>query len=413
MNAETIQAPLGALHGVRVLDFTQLLQGPYATQMLGDLGADIIKVEKAGSGDLYRSMTFFNAWIAGKESPCFLAWNRNKRSLALDLKQPRGRAIIERFVRTCDVVVENFRPGVMARLGFGYDECVKLNPRIVYCSATGWGKDGPYVDRPGQDLLVQGLTGAAFTSGRAEAGAVPLGTALCDQLGALHVVQGILAALYARERTGRGQQVHVSLLASAIAFQAQDFFTIQNLHRKFERPRSGIGHPGNGAPFGIYRTADGYLTIAMNPWENLVAALGDPTLARFSDPQERFDRRDEIYELIQAILLGRTTDAWLEIMLALDLWVARAQPQDEVERDPQVVQQRLFTAVRHPTAGELKVTNVALTLEGTPASIRRPPPLVGEHGRELLSEAGFSPDEIEQAIRDRVVTIETEAPAGP
>ncbi len=406
MKAENKTAAPGALAGVRVLDFTQLLQGPYATQMLGDLGADIIKVEKAGSGDLYRSMTFFNAWIAGKESPCFLAWNRNKRSLALDLKQPRGREIIERLVRQCDVVVENFRPGVMQRLGFSYADCAKLNPRIVYCSASGWGRDGPYVDRPGQDLLVQGLTGAAFTSGRADAGAVPIGTAMCDQLGALHIVQGVLAALYSRERTGQGQEIHVSLLASALAFQAQDFFTIQNLHRKFERPHSGIGHPGNGAPFGIYRTADGYLTIAMNPWDRMVTALGDPTLVRYADPQVRFERRDEIFEEIQRILLKRSTDEWLEVMLELDLWVARAQPQDQVEKDPQVRQQKLFTTVRHPTAGELKVTNVALQMSGTPATIRRPPPLVGEHGRELLSEMGFTEEEINQAVADGVVTIE-------
>lgn len=408
-NEQTTAAP-GALDGVRVLDFTQLLQGPYATQMLGDLGADIIKVEKAGSGDLYRSMTFFNSWIAGKESPCFLAWNRNKRSLALDLKQARGREIIERFVQRCDVVVENFRPGVMSRLGFGYADCAKLNPRIIYCSASGWGKDGPYVDRPGQDLLVQGLTGVAFTSGRADAGAVPLGTALCDQLGALHIVQGVLAALYSRERTGRGQQIHVSLLASALAFQSQDYFTIHNLHRKFERPRSGIGHPGNGAPFGIYRTADGYLTIAMNPWDLMVTALGDPALARYGDPQMRFDRRDEIFETIQRILVTKTTDAWLDIMLGLDLWVARAQPQDQVDQDPQVIQQKLFTTVNHPTAGELKVTNVALDLGGTPATIRRPPPLTGEHGAELLAEMGYTAKEIQQAVADGVVTIER-APA--
>lgn len=396
----------GALAGVRVLDFTQLLQGPYATQMLGDLGADIIKIEKAGSGDLYRSMTFFNAWIAGTESPCFLAWNRNKRSLALDLKQPRGRRIIERLVQRCDVVVENFRPGVMRRLGFGYEDCARLNPRIIYCSASGWGRTGPYVDRPGQDLLVQGLTGAAFTSGRADAGAVPLGTALCDQLGALHIVQGVLAALYHREKTGRGQEVHVSLLASAIAFQAQDFFTIHNLHRNFERPQSGIGHPGNGAPFGIYQTADGFLSIAMNPWDRLVEALGDPSLRRFDDPQTRFDQRDTIFAELQSILLRRTTDEWLAIMLKLDLWVARAQPQTEVANDPQVQSQGLFTTVEHPTAGNLRVTRPALELSATPASIRRPPPGVGEHGRELLAEAGFSADDIEAAVRDGVITIE-------
>lgn len=396
----------GALAGVRVLDFTQLLQGPYATQMLGDLGADVIKVEKAGSGDLYRSMTFFNAWIAGNESPCFLAWNRNKRSIALDLKSPRGRQVVERLVASCDVVVENFRPGVMQRLGFGYADCAKLNPRIIYCSASGWGRGGPYADRPGQDLLVQGVTGAAFTSGRADDGAVPLGTALCDQLGALHIVQGVLAALYHRERTGRGQEIHISLLASAIAFQSQDYFTIQNLNRKFERPHSGIGHPGNGAPFGIYHTKDGYLSIAMNPWDKIVAALGDPALARYTDPQVRFDRRDEIFEEIQRILVTKTTDAWLDIMLGLDLWVARAQPQHEVETDPQVVHQRLFTTVEHPTAGTLKVTNVAIEMSGSPAAIRRPPPLVGEHGREVLAELGFTPREIDEAIASRAVTIE-------
>lgn len=401
----------GALDGVRVLDFTQLLQGPYATQMLGDLGADVVKVERAGSGDLYRSMTFFNEWIAGRESPCFLAWNRNKRSIALDLKQPQGRRIVEQLVRRSDVVVENFRPGVMDRLGFGYTGCARINPRIIYCSASGWGKDGPYVDRPGQDLLVQGLTGAAFTSGQADAGAVPIGTALCDQLGALHIVQGVLAALYSRERTGRGQEIHVSLLSSAIAFQAQDYFTIQNLKHPFERPRSGIGHPGNGAPFGIYRTADGYLSIAMNPWDRLVEALGEPELSKYSDPQVRFDRRDEIFEEIQSILLRRKTDEWLEIMLALDLWVARAQTQAEVERDPQVIAQEIFTTVDHPTAGPLKVTNVALKMSGTPASIRRPPPLVGQHSREILEEIGWSAADIDAAVAERCVTAEV-PPAG-
>ncbi|OAM88100.1 CoA transferase [Termitidicoccus mucosus] len=405
MTATTHQP--GALDGVRVLDFTQLLQGPYATQMLGDLGADVIKVERAGTGDLYRSMTFFNEWIAGRESPCFLAWNRNKRSIALDLKRSEGRAVVERMAAQCDVVVENFRPGVMARLGFGYEDCARLNPRIIYCSATGWGRDGPYAERPGQDLLVQGLTGAAFTSGRADAGAVPLGTALCDQLGALHIVQGVLAALYHRERTGRGQEVQVSLLASALAFQAQDFFTIHNLHRSFERPRSGIGHPGNGAPFGIYRTADGWLSIAMNPWDRIVTALGDPSLARYDDPQARFDRRDEVFEAIQKILLARTTDEWLEIMLGLDLWVARAQTQDAVHRDPQVMHENLFTSVAHPVAGEIKMTNVPVRLSATPGSIRRPPPLLGEHGRELLAGFGYDEAEIDGLIAGGVVSIAT------
>lgn len=395
-----------ALQGLRVLDFTQLLQGPYATQMLGDLGADVIKIEKAGTGDLYRSMTFFNEWIGEGESPCFLAWNRNKRSLALDLKKPEGREIILKLAAKADVVMENFRPGVMDRLGFGYEDLKKINPRLIYCGASGWGETGPYVERPGQDLLVQGLTGAAFTSGQADAGAVPLGTALCDQLGALHMVYGVLAALYHRERTGEGQRLHVSLLASALAFQAQDFFTIHNLHRAFERPRSGIGHPGSGAPFGIYKTRDGYLSIAMNPWEKIVEGLGDPSLARYQDPQVRFDRRDEIFEELQTILLTRTTDEWLERLLALDLWVAKAQPQTEVHDDPQVRHLGLFTQVTHPTVGELTVTNIPVQFSKTPGKIGRPAPLVGEHGREILADLGYTEEEIHTLSEQRVITVQ-------
>ena len=396
-----------ALQGLRVLDFTQLLQGPYATQMLGDLGADVIKIEKAGTGDLYRSMTFFNEWIGEHESPCFLAWNRNKRSLALDIKKPEGREIIMKLAAKADIVMENFRPGVMDRLGFGYEDFKKINPRIIYCGASGWGESGPYVERPGQDLLVQGLTGAAFTSGRADAGAVPLGTALCDQLGALHMVYGVLAALYHRERTGEGQKIHVSLLASALAFQAQDFFTIHNLHRTFQRPNSGIGHPGNGAPFGIYQTSDGYISIAMNPWPKIIEGLGDPTLARYNDPQVRYDSRDEIFNELQKILRTRSTDEWLERLLALDLWVAKAQPQSQVADDPQVKHMGLFTTVNHPTAGDVTVTNIPIQMSATPGEIRRPAPLIGQHGPEILEELGYTAAEVAALTTGKVITVQS------
>lgn len=269
-----MNVPDQALDGVTVLDFTQLLQGPYATQMLGDLGADIIKIEKAGSGDLYRSMTFFNQWLPGKESPCFIPWNRNKRSLAIDLKAPEARELIFRLVEKADIVVENFRPGVMEKLGFGYGQLRERNPGVIYCSATGWGPDGPYVTRPGQDLLVQGVSGAAMASGKKSDGPVAIGTALSDQLGAMHIVYSVLAALFYRTRTGKGQKIDINLLQSVLAFEMQDFFTVQNLGRGFERPESGIAHPGNGAPFGIYETADGWISIAMNPWERIVEALG-------------------------------------------------------------------------------------------------------------------------------------------
>jgi len=396
-----------ALEHLRILDFTQLLQGPYATQMLGDLGADVIKIEKAGSGDLYRSMTFFNEWIGDGESPCFLAWNRNKRSLAINLKDPEARAIILKLAEKADVVVENFRPGVMAKLGLGYEDLKQVNPEIVYCSATGWGPDGPYVKRPGQDLLVQGLSGATLASGKQSDGPVAIGTAISDQLGALHIVYSVLAALVHQQRTGEGQEIQVNLLQSVLAFEMQDFFTVQNMGRTFERPESGIAHPGNGAPFGLYPTQDGHLSIAMSPWSKIVEATGDEALAVYDDPQTLYDKRDEIYDALASRLVQKTTEEWLEIMLALDIWCAPVLSQEEVAHDPQVQHLNAFTEIEHPKAGKVKVTNIPFRMSATPGSIRRPSPLVGQHGAEILREVGYDDAGLAALQARGTITIET------
>jgi crotonobetainyl-CoA:carnitine CoA-transferase CaiB-like acyl-CoA transferase len=395
-----------ALEGIRVLDFTQLLQGPYATQMLGDLGADVIKVERNGSGDLYRSMTFFNEWIAGNESPCFMAWNRNKRSISIDMKSDEGRKILYTLVKTADIVMENFRPGVMQRLGYGYEKLKEINPKLIYCSASGWGDDGPYLKRPGQDLLVQSVSGAIMTSGKSTDGPVALGTALCDQVNALNSVYAILAALFYRERTGIGQEIKTNLLSSAIAFQMQDYFTIQNLGKHFTRPNSGIGHPGNGAPFGTYQTLNGYLTIAMSPWNKLVEALGDETLEEYSDSQVLYDQRDEIYYRIEAITKTKTTEEWLDIMLAFDLWVSRVNRQEDVPADEQVLFNNTFIEIEHTKAGKIKVTNIPFTMSETPGTIQRSSPLLGEHGPEILREIGYSEEEISILKKNQILTVE-------
>jgi crotonobetainyl-CoA:carnitine CoA-transferase CaiB-like acyl-CoA transferase len=395
-----------ALEGIKLLDFSQLLQGPFASQMLGDLGADVIKVERYGKGDIYRGMTFFNKWIAGDESPCFMAWNRNKRSLAIDMKKPEGREIIFKLVKQADIILENFRPGVMGRLGYGYEACKKINPKIIYCSASGWGSDGPYLKRPGQDLLVQSVSGATMTSGKKTEGPVALGTALCDQVNALNCVYAILAALYYREKTGKGQEIRTNLLSSAIAFQMQDYFTIHNMGVKFERPESGIAHPGNPAPFGNYKTKDGYIAIAMNPFEKLVEALDDESLIKYNDPQVLFDKRDEIYYRIQKITATRTTEEWLDIMLGLDLWVAQVNDQADVAGDPQVKHNKTFVDIEHPKAGKLTVTNIPFTMSETPGSIRRPSPLIGEHGLEILKELGYDETDIEKLIDEKIISVE-------
>lgn len=395
-----------ALEGIKVLDFSQLLQGPYATQMLGDMGADVIKVERYGTGDIYRQMTFFNQWIAGDESPCFMAWNRNKRSLAIDMKSVEGKEILFKLVKKADIILENFRPGVMERLGYGYDAVREVNPGAIYCSASGWGDSGPYTSRPGQDLLVQSVSGAIMTSGRESEGPVAIGTALCDQVNALNSVYAILAALYYREKTGKGQWIKTNLLSSAIAFQMQDYFTLQNLGTPFKRPGSKIGHPGNGAPFGTYKTQDGFLAIAMSPWPKLVEALGDETLMQYDDPQVLYDHRDEIHGYIEAITVTKTTGDWLDIMLGLDLWVAPVNDQSEVEQDPQVQFNRTFIDIQHPKAGNVKVTNIPFSMSETPGSIRRPSPMIGEHGPEILGELGYDPREIQSMIDRQVISVE-------
>ena len=395
-----------ALEGIRVLDFSQLLQGPYASQMLGDLGADVIKIERYGQGDIYRGMTFFNKWIAGNESPCFMAWNRNKRSLAIDMKKTEGREIIFKLVKHADIVLENFRPGVMERLGYGYEDFKKINPKIIYCSASGWGSDGPYLKRPGQDLLVQSISGAIMTSGKESDGPVSLGTALCDQVNALNCVYAILAALYYREKSGKGQEIKTNLLSSAIAFQMQDYFTIHNMDVEFERPESGIAHPGNPAPFGTYKTRDGYIAIAMNSFEKLVEALDDNSLMEYDDPQVLFDKRDEIYYRIQEITVTKTTEEWLDIMLGLDLWVSGVNDQCSVADDPQVKHNKTFIEIEHPKAGKLTVTNIPFAMSETPGSIRRASPLIGEHGYEILSELGYDEKEIKRLIDENIISIE-------
>lgn len=332
-----------------------------------------------------------------------MAWNRNKRSISLDIKKEKGKEIVRNLLKEADIVLENFRPGVMERLGFGYEDCRTINPRIIYCSASGWGSDGPYITRPGQDLLVQSVSGAIMTSGKKSDGPVALGTALCDQVNAYNCVYAILAALYYREKTGTGQEIKTNLLSSAISFQMQDFFTIHNLKENFERPGSGIAHPGNGAPFGTYKTADGYIAIAMNPFDKLVKALGSEDLLAYKDPQVLFDKRDEVFFKIEEITQTKTTAEWLEIMLELDLWVAQVHEQKNVEFDPQVQHNNTFIEIEHTKAGKIKTVNIPFTMSETPGKIERASPLIGEHTSEILKEIGYSENEINRMLDEEIV----------
>lgn len=387
-----------ALGDITILDFSHLLQGPFATQLLADLGARVIKVERPGQGDLFRTMTFNNRWVGGTESPNFLAWNRNKRSLAIDLKAPEAKDVLYRIAKQADVVVQNFRPGVMAKLGFGYEDFRKINPGIIYCSGSGYGDSGPYAARPGQDMLIQGLTGIMAATGRGDGPPVPVGSGFSDQIGAMNMVYGILAALHWRERSGKGQEIKVDLLTAMLAHQGQEMLMAMNFERDFQRPNSGIGHAGMEAPFGVYPVIDGWVTIAMSPYRKLVEVLGDESLRAYDNPKDLFDKRDEIWGKLAELTRQWKKADLIKAMLAVDIWCGEVQTHLQAAQDPQVTHMHAITSYTHPTAGEVKVVAPAVKLSETPAAIRRPAPLVGQHSREVLEEFGYSADEIDGMV---------------
>jgi crotonobetainyl-CoA:carnitine CoA-transferase CaiB-like acyl-CoA transferase len=385
-----------ALEGVKVLDFSHLLQGPFATQLLGDMGASVIKVERPGQGDLFRTMTFKNKWIGGTESPNFLAWNRNKRSLAIDLKSPEAKDVLYEIARTADVIVQNFRPGVLARLGFGYDDLSLINPRIIYCSGSGYGEDGPYSTRPGQDMLLQGLTGIAAATGRADGPPTPVGAGFADQIGAMNMVYGILSALYWRERSGHGQEVKIDLMSGLLQHQNQELVWVMNMQENLDRPNSSIGHPGVEAPFGVYPTSDGWVTIAMSPFQKLIEVLRAPELTAYNVPARLYAERDEIWKAIASHTRQWTTSALLEAMLAVDIWCGEIKQHLQATQDPQVVHRGIVQTYRHSTAGDVKVIGPVVQMSATPPTIERGAPTVGQHTDEILREYGLD----ETAIRD-------------
>jgi crotonobetainyl-CoA:carnitine CoA-transferase CaiB-like acyl-CoA transferase len=396
-----------ALEGVTILDFSHLLQGPFATQLLGDMGADIIKIERAGAGDLFRSMTFFAKWVGGSESPNFLAWNRNKRSVALNLKSRKVHSIIMEMAKKADVVVQNFRPGVLAKLGYGYDDFKAVNPAIIYCSGSGYGEDGPYVERPGQDMLIQGLVGVASLTGRGDQAPVPVGSGLSDQVGAMNMVYGILSALYYREKTGKGQKIEVNLLAWMLAHLNQEYVAVMNLGEDFVRPKSGIGHPGMQAPFGIYQTRDGgYVSIAMSPFKVLYEVLEAPGLAPYDDLKTLFDKRDEVFDKVNEETKKFTVEDLLSRLLAADVWCAEVKDIRRATEDPQVTHMGMITSYEHPRGGTVRVVAPAVKMSETPATIERPAPLIGQHGREILSEFGVPAEEIEALEAAGDMTVE-------
>ncbi len=383
--------PLRTLEGVRIAAFTQFLLGPAAVQHLADLGADVVKVE-APAGAWERHWAGAETYRNGV-STFFMLANRNQRSVVLDLKSETGHEAALRLIAKSDVVVANFRPGAMDRLGLGYESARKVRPDIIYATASGYGSDSPFRDLPGQDLLIQGLSGIAWLTGRAGQDPVVVGAAVVDQHGGALLAMGILAALFHRERTGEGQQLEVAMVQAAFDLMVEPVVYAAN-GAKLERPSAEIADTFHSAPYGMYRTADGHAVISMTPVKTLVEALGEPPLTGLDDPSIAFSNRDEIRSALGPLVARHSTADLIERLRAHHIWCAPVQTIDQALADPAVRHLDPFLEMEHPRAGKVKALRHPVRYGAGEPELRRLPPEVGEQSREILLELGFSDDEV-------------------
>lgn len=394
----------GPLDGVRVLDLTRVLAGPYCTMFLGDLGAEVVKVEQPQVGDDTRG---WGPPFVGGESAYFLCVNRNKKSLVLNLKSDEGIELLRRLAKAADVLVENFRPGTMERLGLGEKELRGINPRLVYASLSGFGADGPMRDWPGYDLIVQAWGGLMSITGMPDGEPTKVGVAIVDIVAGLMLGKAIVASLFAREQLGVGQRIDTSLLEAEVAclINVGSNYLVEGKIPS----RWGNAHP-NIVPYQSFKTANGYLVIGVASegiWRRLCQAIGKAELAddpRFAKNSNRVENRVALVGLLSEIFLRRDTDTWMSLFNAAGVPCAPVQTIDQVFSDPQVHHREMLVEVEHPTAGPVRMAGMPVKFSTTPASIRLPPPLLGQHTEEVLETwLGMGRDDIKGLRRKSVV----------
>lgn len=393
------------LSGIRILDLTVMTAGPVGTMMLGDVGADVIKIEELNEGELSRSM---GTLYVGEESSHFLSQNRNKRSIRLDLKKAEARQAFLRMAASADVITENFRPGTMERLGIGYEAVKKVNPRIIYASISAFGQSGPYAHLPANDPIIQALSGLMAMTGEADGDPVRVGNPAPDFGAGALMAFAICAALLHRERTGEGQQLDLSLLGgllfSMIPRDGETFITGK------APARMGSAHPAF-VPYRNYRGADGGLfflsCFTEKFWLSLCEAIGRPDLksdARSATNIARCRNRAFVDAELQAIFSTRSTADWLAQLGKFNVPATKVQDlNDALRHDPQIAYNKSVIAVEHPTAGKVEMLALPINFHGTPARYERAAPRLGEHSVEILHEFGFAQDEIDKLVHSEAV----------
>jgi len=391
------------LESIIVLDLSRALAGPYCTMMLADMGAEIIKLEMPGRGDDSRS--WGPPFVEG-ESAYFMSVNRNKKSITLNLKSEKSKGIVNKLIKKADIIVENFRPGTMDKLGLSYENVTELNPEIIYASISGFGQDGPYRLLPGFDQVIQGMGGLMSVTGEPGGPPVKVGIAVADIAGGMFAAYGIMIALFNRQRTGKGQMIDVSLLDSQVAwltYRAGSFFASGEIPQPL-----GSGHP-NIVPYQAFKANDTYVNIAAGNdqlWQKFCSAVGLEDIVenpKYSTNAKRVENRNELVNIISNIVSSKNAQEWLDILTKAGVPCGPIYTMDEIFTDPQVLHRNMVKDLDHLKAGKIKVTGVPVKLSGTPGEILTSPPVLGQNTKEILLELGYSDNDIEKFYQEKVV----------
>ena len=404
----------GPLEGIRVIDLTRILAGPFSTMLMADMGADIIKVEQPGAGDPARGNGPFLSPDGAESSEqqfstYFMSINRGKRSIAIDLSKPKGREVLLKLAETADVLIENFRPGTMQKLGLDYEVVKVRNPRIVMCSVSGFGQSGPYAHRPALDVIVQGMGGMLSITGEPGRGPVRPGASIGDITSALFATIAIQSALLERHNSGEGQYIDISMLDCQVAIMENAFMRYFTLGQTPQR--IGTRHPSS-TPFQAFQTADGHVVVAImggstDQWPLFCAAIDHVELIddeRYTTGWSRTQHYDELIPVIEEVMREKTTSEWVELLSDMGVPVGPVQDIAEVANDPQVNHREMFVELPHPVLGQVKFTGNPIKMSRTPSGPRRVPPQLGEQTSEVLTaDVGLSPEDVAELFNEGVV----------